>query len=270
MDDAGVVSKEPTTERGRRTRARLVTAAREVFEDMGYIDARITDISERAGVAYGTFYTYFSAKEDVFREVAHVVQQELLQPRPPRDGTRVDGDLDPVRTIERANRRYLEAYARNARIMAVLEQVATFSPELLEIRRQVRLDFVERSTRAITRWQEAGIADPSLDPRYAASALGSMVDRFAYVWLVLGGHFDFETSVQTLTRLWAGALGLQSGADGRGRSTRAPGAVAAVEVATEPIDLTPMSRGSFIRQPPQAAGPGAGGPGPGGMGGGLP
>jgi hypothetical protein len=35
-----------------------------------------------------------------------------------------------------------------------------------------------------------------------------MVDRFAYVWLVLGEDFDFEESVYSLTLLWARALGL--------------------------------------------------------------
>lgn len=214
MSNEVIAAKAPITDRGRRTRARLVTAAREVFEDVGFLDARITQITEKAGVAYGTFYTYFSTKEDVFREVAHAVQQELLQRRQRTSGA-VDGgrEVNPVAAIERANRQYLEAYARNARIMAVLEQVATFSPELLRIRRQVRLDFVNRSARAISRWQQAGIADASLDARYAASALGSMVDRFAYVWLVLGDEpeFEFEKSVQTLTRLWIQAIDLRPG-----------------------------------------------------------
>src|SRR5688500_10413505 len=46
----------PTTERGRRMRARLLAAAREVFERDGFLDARVTDISAAAGVAHGSFY----------------------------------------------------------------------------------------------------------------------------------------------------------------------------------------------------------------------
>jgi AcrR family transcriptional regulator len=201
-------TKIPVTERGRRTRARLVTAARKVFEESGFLDARITDIAATAGVAYGTFYTYFATKEDVFREVANAVQHEGMDPhegaaRPPADGE------GPLERIERANRRYLEAYQRNARLMAVIEQVATFNSELLQIRVQVRQAYVERSTRAILRWQADGLADPALDARYAASALGSMVDRFAYVWLVLGDQdFEMEPAVRNLSRLWAQALGL--------------------------------------------------------------
>ena len=217
--DVTAVDKEPLTARGRRTRERLVAAARQVFEEVGFLDARITDIVETAGVAHGTFYTYFSTKEEVFREVATLVQHEMLAEgsaeRSTGDPARRAGDtaltaVDRiVRRIEASNRAYLEAYARNAKIMAVIEQVATFSPELLEMRRQLRVAYVDRSTRAIERWQAAGLADPQLEPNYAASALGSMVDRFAYVWLVLGGDFEFETSVATLTRLWVQALNLR-------------------------------------------------------------
>lgn len=207
------------TERGRRTRARLVDAARKVFEDSGFLDARITDIAETAGVAYGTFYTYFATKEEIFREVALALQAELLQGREEQPADERPRALTPMDRIEQANRRYLEAYVRNARIMAVLEQVSTFNADLLETRQQVRTAFVERSTGAIARWQQEGRADPELDPYYAASALGSMVDRFAYVWLVLEGDFEFERSVQTLTKLWVQALDLSVRPRKRRRST---------------------------------------------------
>src|SRR3712207_8684112 len=38
----------PTTERGRRMRARLLAAAREAFERDGFLAARVTDISARS------------------------------------------------------------------------------------------------------------------------------------------------------------------------------------------------------------------------------
>jgi hypothetical protein len=35
-----------------------------------------------------------------------------------------------------------------------------------------------------------------------------MIDRFAYVWLVLGEGFDEDLAVDTLTKLWVRALGI--------------------------------------------------------------
>ena len=74
------------TARGARTRAALVKAARALFERKGYLDTNVGDIAKRASVAHGTFYTYFSSKEEIFGEVADELQHHLLStsPRPSR------------------------------------------------------------------------------------------------------------------------------------------------------------------------------------------
>jgi AcrR family transcriptional regulator len=59
--------KEPRTERGRKTLRRLLEAAAAEFGERGYHEAAINGITVRAGVALGTFYTYFESKEEVFR-----------------------------------------------------------------------------------------------------------------------------------------------------------------------------------------------------------
>ena len=50
-----------------RTRAKLLEAAREEFGEKGFYEAGITGITQRAGVALGSFYTYFNSKEEVYR-----------------------------------------------------------------------------------------------------------------------------------------------------------------------------------------------------------
>jgi AcrR family transcriptional regulator len=59
--------KEPRTERGRKTVRKLIDAAAAEFGERGFHDAAITGITGRAGVALGSFYTYFNSKEEVFR-----------------------------------------------------------------------------------------------------------------------------------------------------------------------------------------------------------
>ena len=64
---AASADKEPRTERGGKTLRRLLEAAAAEFGERGFHDAAITGITQRAGVALGTFYTYFESKEEVFR-----------------------------------------------------------------------------------------------------------------------------------------------------------------------------------------------------------
>ncbi|WP_128891915.1 TetR/AcrR family transcriptional regulator [Erythrobacter sp. HKB08] len=59
--------KAPRTERGRKTLRKLLDAAATEFGEKGFHDASISGITRRAGVALGSFYTYFDSKDAIFR-----------------------------------------------------------------------------------------------------------------------------------------------------------------------------------------------------------
>lgn len=59
--------KVPRTERGRRTMRALLDAAAAEFAEKGFHEGSIAGITQRAGVALGSFYTYFNSKDEVFR-----------------------------------------------------------------------------------------------------------------------------------------------------------------------------------------------------------
>jgi AcrR family transcriptional regulator len=59
----------PGTRRGQETRRRILVAAEEVFGAAGYDKASIVAITQQAGVAQGSFYTYFPSKHAVFVEL---------------------------------------------------------------------------------------------------------------------------------------------------------------------------------------------------------
>jgi AcrR family transcriptional regulator len=197
--------RPPASARGARTREALVKSAREVFERDGFLDARITDITATAGVAAGSFYTYFKSKEDVFAAVMDEVNEEMLHPR-----LRAFADRDdPVSVIEVTNRSYLASYRRNAKLMALMEQVAQIDENFRRMRLQRVRAFTDRNAQAIKQLQQRGLADPDLDPQLAAQALSAMVSRMAYFRYVQGfGNGSVDSLAKTLTRLWAGALGI--------------------------------------------------------------
>ncbi|MGV9833060.1 TetR/AcrR family transcriptional regulator [Nocardia niigatensis] len=196
----------PRTKRGERTRAALIAGAREVFERDGYLDARITDISKAAGAASGSFYTYFDSKEEIFTAVVEEVQEEMLHPHV-RART---GVTDPRDLIEAANREYLLAYKRNARLMAVFEEVTQINENFRSLRAERNRAFVARNARMIRELQESGLASADLDPLITAQALSVMVSRMAYMVFARNQRIAFEKLVGTLTQLWVNALQLKS------------------------------------------------------------
>jgi AcrR family transcriptional regulator len=198
------VPGQPSTARGRRTRNSLVQAAREVFEEQGYADARIADIPARAGMSHGVFYTYFDSKEAVFREVLNTTAGEMFQAS--RSGLGEGGS--PVERIREATSHYLAYYARNARIVRVIEQVAPGNAYVRGLLLDLRSLFVQRIASGLRRLQADGLADADLDAHIAASALGGMVENFARQWYLFGETYDEELALDTLTRLWAKGIGL--------------------------------------------------------------
>lgn len=66
MVQVSTTLKKPKTRRGRATRAKLLDAAEIEFGEKGFHEGSISGITHRAGVALGTFYTYFESKEEIF------------------------------------------------------------------------------------------------------------------------------------------------------------------------------------------------------------
>ncbi|NMH99916.1 TetR/AcrR family transcriptional regulator [Pseudonocardia acidicola] len=206
------IGDQPSTARGRRTRQQLLAAARAVFERDGFLNARVADIAAGAGTAHGTFYTYFDSKAEAFRTLINeVMESGLYAPGRPSE-SRADGRAptaeEAVRRIDESNRRYIELFQRDRRLLALFEQVASFDDELRRYRLELRQRSVARAAGGIRRLQEWGLADPKLDPELAAHALNSMVTQYVYFWLVMGQDLDKEESIATLTRLWARSIGL--------------------------------------------------------------
>jgi AcrR family transcriptional regulator len=196
----------PRSRKGAQTRARLIESAQAVFEETGFLEARISDIADRAGLSHGSFYHYFDSKEQIFREVAEEQEARLTAPDP--DAAQA-GNLSEYERILKANRRYLQRYRDNGKIMGVIEEVSRYDTVVNDARMNRQKHFAERAEQAIHRLQDKGVADPTIDPAIAAVALGSMVGRFSELWIVEGwADYDLDVAAEQLTKLWANALGL--------------------------------------------------------------
>ncbi len=192
-------------------------AAKEIFEEDGFIEGRISDIAERAGLSHGSFYHYFDSKEEIFREVAASVEETLVEPL---SGVILDPEsrATPQDRLREALRRHLESYQREARIIGVIEQMSRYDKEVSALRMERHARSSQQVADSIRSLQEHGLADPNLDPEIASAALGAMTSRFPEMWLVQGAvRCSMDKAVDQLTRLFVNALGLS---DQRARSPR--------------------------------------------------
>ena len=90
-EHASVDAKTPRTERGRRTLRKLLDAAAEEFGEKGFHEASVSSITRRAGMALGSFYTYFDTKDDIFRALVNDMSGQVRDYVSPRIAQARDG-----------------------------------------------------------------------------------------------------------------------------------------------------------------------------------
>jgi len=94
--------RTPQQARSRRTRARVLEAAVEVFEERGYDEATTAEMARRAGVAVGSVYGYFPDKRAILLEIVQEAfarsELEIIEALAPE--LWLDGDMrEKVRAL---------------------------------------------------------------------------------------------------------------------------------------------------------------------------
>ncbi|HXW34497.1 MAG TPA: TetR/AcrR family transcriptional regulator [Acidimicrobiales bacterium] len=186
---------------------KLLDAAMTVFNRRGYHAARVDDIVKVARTSHGTFYLYFSNKEDLLRalvaEAGEVVASldNTLGP--------VGPDADGWNELRQWMEEFSDAWQRYAPVIRAWTDLVMSDVELTEQAQLAASGVLSTLTRRIA---EAG-PDPGIDPNAASEAVIAMVDRFHYLRQFAGEPVD-TIAIDTLTTmvhraLFAGSAGDQ-------------------------------------------------------------
>jgi AcrR family transcriptional regulator len=192
----GPASKRVLRSQGRRTMRRLLDAAMIAFDQRGYYDTRINDVVKIAKTSHGTFYLYFSNKEDLLRALvteagAHAQHLAGALDRPPElGGTPQWSDVRGWIAL------YSDLWIRYAPLFRAWTDLATIDPSLLEILRQT----LTLMSDALERQIGLGASDRSIDPHTAGMAVMAMLDRFHYMREFVGQPVD-EVALDTLATM---------------------------------------------------------------------
>jgi len=199
-----VVAGEPASRRalrtqGRKTMRKLLDAAMVVFARRGYHAARVDDIVKVARTSHGTFYLYFSNKEDLLRalvaEAGEVVAalDDALGP--------VGADAQGWRELRAWMERFSVAWQRYAPVLRAWTDLVMSDKELSAQAHAAAGGVASTLARRIA---QSG-PQPGIDPNAAAEAVVAMVDRFHYLRQFAGEPVD-AAALDTLTTMVHRAL----------------------------------------------------------------
>jgi len=194
------------------TRRRLTTAARNVFEDRGYTDAAIGDITDVAGVNRATFYLHFNNKSEVFT----AVMNELFA------GTAeywraMDRAL--MRSSRSAIRDWLDEtsawYINNARLLGAWNEAVAVDVTVSAATQAYMDTLAEELRDYLSPFEPAERDDARLRVILLIEQLTQVYYRF---WVQGVLRTDREHLLDVLTDIWCSSLHLD--VDGRSKKSR--------------------------------------------------
>ncbi len=196
------VVNAPTTKKGRETRSKILAAAREVFAEDGYVDARMVDIARRAGLSNGGLYRYFTSKDAVFAALIADLHEDLY-----RESGRTSASFadDPLAALTEANRGYIEMYFDNRDVMRAFIEAAGVDRGFRQIWWEMRDRHVRRFAETLRR--EHGIEEiEGVAATTMTEAMACMVEQACFVWFAHEDMNERRVSVDeataALSRAW--------------------------------------------------------------------
>ena len=191
----------PMERKSDRTRRRVLTAAKQLFDRKGYRDTTIDDITRRANIAHGTFYLYFHGKRDLLKELLEQTFAEF---------DAIASVPFKVEDIHDLLRKALETYRRNQLLMRVLREAsaadAFFRGHYDEYFVELLVNHLRESIAGLQ--EEIPESLRPVDPRGAARAIVGMIESFAYGVFIGGEDYSIELVVDTLTHFCISAIGV--------------------------------------------------------------
>ncbi|MBV6510022.1 MAG: hypothetical protein JJLCMIEE_03141 [Acidimicrobiales bacterium] len=172
------MTEVPTTSKGRRTRTLILSAARDVLAERGYVALRMTDVAARADLSLGGLYRYFPNKDALFGELVEELSTEIGAAASAH-GT--DFSKDPYTAMYLSTRGFLEYYRDHRDLMdAWFEAVTT----------DERYRQQWWATRQATARTLAGLVEQchginevdGVSGELVTEAVISLVEQSAYVW----------------------------------------------------------------------------------------
>lgn len=117
--------KQPRTARGARTRKALIDAAAIEFGEKGFHEASISGITSRAGVALGSFYTYFDAKDAIFQALVNAMSEQVREHVAPA----ISGARDAISAERNALKSFLDFASEHKELYRIIDEAEFVDPD---------------------------------------------------------------------------------------------------------------------------------------------
>ncbi|MBX9796068.1 TetR/AcrR family transcriptional regulator, partial [Sphingomonas sp.] len=140
--------RTPRTDRGRKTLRALLDAARAEFGERGFHDASISSITRRAGIALGSFYTYFDSKDALFRALVRDMSDQVRDHVAPR----LKSAPDQIAAEQAGLQAFIEFVRTHKEIYRIIDEAEFVDPDSFRAHYQTTAERIaQRLSAAVAR-----------------------------------------------------------------------------------------------------------------------
>lgn len=161
--------RDPPKQKGKRTRERLKIATAKILEQKGYHALRVSDVSEAASVAEGSFYIYFKDKTDASLTVLSDLLENFFAL-----ASHDEEGRSTFEAIRRANRRWVSVCRANAGLMRCVLQLGDEVREFARLSQRTNRVWYDLVAQGVSR--RRGLP-PGGNTLLGAYLLGGMMDE---------------------------------------------------------------------------------------------
>lgn len=152
--------QQPSGERYDEQRARLLSAAADVFATKGFADASVEDVVVIAGMSRRTFYEHFDDLRDALMQVHEMAASMCFR----AVEERVRAETDPVAKLRAGVFAFLQMLSQHAPLARVVFREVRAAGREFEVRREAMLArFVSLLFEGVAEAHAAGIASRAPD-----------------------------------------------------------------------------------------------------------
>jgi len=197
---------QPSTAKGKRTRAQILSAARKVLAHSGYVTLRMSDVAKEAGLSMGALYRYFANKDEMFLSLIGDIHEELFTAS---KAGGVDFGTDPFGALLHSNKGYLAHYRENRDVMRALFEATTVDERYRSMWWWMRERHIDRFVALLERKHGIKQAD-GMDVSRTTEALASLTEQSAYCWYAQQelnkSPVPLDMAAEIITRAWYAAF----------------------------------------------------------------
>lgn len=196
-----------------RNKARIIAAAEEVFAAKGYAGATTAEIAASAGLPKANVHYYFSTKEAIYRAVIDNILDLWLEPF-----QRITEDDDPAEALATYIRtKVMLSRDRPLASRIYANEIIRGAPILSDYLQKDLREWVAEKSDVLHKWAGKGLMDP-VEPAHLLFLIWASTQHYAdfqaQAKAVLHHRDlteeDFETAVETITRIVLKGCGVRS------------------------------------------------------------